>query len=97
MENIFVNRALSGKYFTYLNRNGFLVEKNYQIPLPEVIFGSSDTSKSLLISRMAKSGKIRKIAPRIYSSNLHDDPKAIIRRNLFLILSELFPGAVASH
>lgn len=97
MENIFANQALSGKYFTFLGRNGFLVEKNYQIPLPEVIFGSSDTSKSLLISRMAKSGKIRKIAPRIYSSNLHDDPKVIVRRNLFLILSELFPGALLSH
>jgi fido (protein-threonine AMPylation protein) len=42
-------------------------------------------------------GRIRKIAPRIYSSNLTDLPADIIRRNLIYILGRLYPGAVLSH
>ena len=63
----------------------------------EVIFGSSDKKLSRQIAMLLKQGKIRKIAPRIYSSNLDESIEAIIRRNLFLILGKLYPGALLSH
>lgn len=63
----------------------------------EIIFSSSDPKISKQISKLEKNGKIRKIAPRIYSSNLVDQPEEIIRRNLFMILGRLYPGAILSH
>lgn len=65
--------------------------------LQEVIFGSSDSTISKQISRLEKAGKIRKIAPRLYTSNLTETPELIVRRNLFTILGKLYPGAVLSH
>lgn len=73
------------------------MENILPIHLQEVIFGSSDKRRSRQISNLEKAGKIRKIAPRIYSSNLTEDPAAIIRRNLFQILGTLYPGAILSH
>ena len=40
---------------------------------------------------------IRKIAPRVYTSNLEEAPEKIIRRNWYRIVSELFPEASLSH
>jgi hypothetical protein len=67
------------------------------VHLQEIIFGSSDSKISKQISKLEKGGKIRKIAPRIYSSNLTDPGENIIRRNLFLVLGKLYPGAILSH
>lgn len=64
---------------------------------PEIVFGSSDTRISEAISRRVKSGELRKLSARLYTSNLTDDPEAIIRRNLYVILGQLYPGAVISH
>jgi hypothetical protein len=75
----------------------FLLENIIPAQLQEIIFGSSIVSQSKLVSRLEKLGKIRKIAPRIYSSNLTDSPGLIIKRNLFYILGNLFPQAVLSH
>ena len=73
------------------------MEKILPIHLQEVIFSSSDPKISKQISRLEKSGKIRKIARRVYSSNLTDKPEEIIRRNLFRVLGRLYPGSVLSH
>jgi hypothetical protein len=74
-----------------------IMENILPVHLQEIIFGSSDQRISKGISKLEKTGKIRKIAPRIYSSNLIDQPKNIIRRNLFMVLGRLYPGAVLSH
>jgi hypothetical protein len=63
----------------------------------EIIFASSDKVESRRISTLLKEGQIRKIAPRIYTSNFSDEPAAIIKRNWFHILSGLYPGALLSH
>ena len=63
----------------------------------EILFGSSDRSESKRIAVLLKDGLIRKIAPKIYSSNLLDDPGVIIKRNWFRILAHLFPEALLSH
>jgi len=65
--------------------------------LQEIIFSSSESKLSKQISKLEKLGEIRKIASRIYTSNLTDEPAVIIRRNLFPILGKLYPGSVLSH
>ncbi len=73
------------------------MEKNTPIHLKEIIFGSSDSTISKKISKLEKNGEIRKIAPRIYTSNLNEPPGEIIRRNIFSILGNLYPESVLSH
>lgn len=73
------------------------MENTLPIHLQEVIFGSSDPNISKKISKLEKEGKLKKIAPRLYTGNLEESPERIIRRNIFTILGRLFPGAVLSH
>jgi len=63
----------------------------------EVIFASSNKSISYQISKAEKEGKIKKIAPRLYTANLRDSAEHIIQRHLFDILKWRFPEAVISH
>ena len=73
------------------------MENILPIHLQEVIFSSSDSKLSTQISNLEKAGKLRKIAPRIYTSNFIDSPEVIIRRNLFSILGKLYPESILSH
>lgn len=73
------------------------MEKNLHIGLNEVLAGSSDKKENRQISTWLKKGLIRKIAPRLYSPNFEDSPGEIIQRNLFEVLSLLYPGAMMSH
>ena len=63
----------------------------------EIIFASSNKSVSNQISKAEKEGKIKKIAPRIYTTNLRDSAEYIIKRHIFDILKWRFPNAVISH
>lgn len=63
----------------------------------EIIFSSSDKTLSNKISKAEKDGRLRKIAPRIYTTNLLDSDEYIIKRNFFEILKWRFPNAVVSH
>lgn len=73
------------------------MDKNIPIHLQEVVFGSSDSSISKKVSKLKKLGRLKKIAPRIYTGNLEDSPETIVKRNIFTILGRLFSGAVLSH
>ena len=73
------------------------MENNLPIHLQEVVFGSSDPNISKRISKLEKEGKLKKIAPRLYTGNLEESPETIVKRNLFTILGKLFSGAVLSH
>ena len=64
---------------------------------PEIVLSSSNAGVSQAISRAVKSGTLRKIAPRIYTSSLTEAPEDIIKRHRYYILSQLYPGAVISH
>ena len=66
-------------------------------PLPEIIFSASDSGISRAIAGAVKAGTLKKIAPRIYTSNLEDSPEEIVRRNLYGILGKLYPRALISH
>lgn len=65
--------------------------------LKEIIFGSSDPNISRALSKKVKDGELRKIAPRIYTSNLVDSLENIVRRNLIEILVYRYPDAIISH
>lgn len=73
------------------------MKNNLPLHFQEVIFGSPDPKISIQISKLLKSGAIRKISPRLYSSNLVDPIEEIVRRNLFLIIGNLYPGTLLSH
>ena len=66
------------------------------LPLPEIVFSSSDPAESKRISRHVKAGRLRKIAPRIYTSS-DEANELLIRRNWLDIVAHYFPGATLSH
>lgn len=65
--------------------------------LDEILFSSGNKVESARLSVMEKKGIIRKIAPRIYTSNLQEDPVVIIKRNWYKILAAHYPDALLSH
>jgi hypothetical protein len=73
------------------------MEKNAPSRIQEILFASSDRKVSKRITALLKDGSIRKIAPRIYSSNFHDEPATIIKRNWYQVLANLYPDAILSH
>lgn len=73
------------------------MEKKGLLHLQEIIYGSADSVTSRRISKWEDDGLIRKIASRLYTSNLEDTPEDIITRNIFPILGNLYPDAVLSH
>ena len=64
---------------------------------PEIVISSGEGHLSQTIRRAVLAKQLRKIAPRIYTSNFTDDPKQIIQRNRYQLLGQLFPEAVISH
>ncbi len=66
-------------------------------PLEDIVFASSDQSRYRSIKKQVKQGTLRKIFPRVYSTNLKDPPAKIVLKNLYIILGQLFPGALLSH
>lgn len=66
-------------------------------PLSELIFGTSENKEAKRLRRLLRAGQARKIAPRLYTTNLADLPEKIIRDNYHEILGRLFPKAVISH
>ncbi len=73
------------------------MEKNPPLHLQEILFATSDKAGSARLTALSKAGRIRKIAQKVYTSNLTDTPETIVGRNLFMILGHLFPKAVISH
>lgn len=67
---------------------------NLSNEIPEIII--SDASSSDTIYKYLKAGKVRKIASKLYTSNLTEAPEKIVRRHLWHILARLIPGALIS-
>jgi hypothetical protein len=64
-------------------------------PFPPV-FLSDDTLK-LEVSLRVKRGLLRKIGPRLYTTDVHADPATVIRRNLWEVVGLLFPNTVVGY
>lgn len=73
------------------------MDKQIPLHLQEIIFSSSDPEISRSVNKHLRDGELRKIAPKIYTPNLKEDPKDIIRRNIFKIVGRLYPGTILSH
>jgi Fic family protein len=73
------------------------MEKIDPIYFQEVIFASSEPAISKQLRKLEANGRIKRIAPRIYTSNFDESVELIIRRNIFTILGKLYAGAVLSH
>lgn len=65
--------------------------------MSEIFFASSDPVISRRTQQDLAAGRLRKLAPRLYTTDLLEDAGAIIRRNLIEIAGHRFPGAVISH
>ncbi|QGN22517.1 Fic family protein [Elizabethkingia anophelis] len=73
------------------------MDKDIPLHLQEVIFSSSNPEISRTIGKLEKAGKLKKIAPRVYTPNMEEDPAEIVRRNIFRIVGQLYPGILLSH
>ncbi|WP_166141451.1 Fic family protein [Methylosinus sp. RM1] len=59
---------------------------------PEVVISTAATTKA--VHRALAAGRLRKLASRLYTSNLKDAPETIVRRNLWHIVAGYFPEAI---
>ena len=65
--------------------------------MAEIVFtGSGDEAADRQVRRLAEADTLRRILPRVYTTNLRDPLEAIVRRNIWQILGRLQPGAVIS-
>ena len=63
----------------------------------ELILATDDANESKMLSRLLEKGRVRKLAPKVYTTNLIDSPESIIRRNLMELLAWRLPGCVISY
>lgn len=63
----------------------------------EIVMATSNKNESADKTALIKKGELRKIALKVYTTNMEEAPEVIIRRNLFFILGQLYPHAVISH
>ena len=73
-----------------------MMERNLQ-SMNEVLVGSADPGVAKLLTHLKREGKVVRLAPRLYTTNLTDTPERIVRRNLWTIVGQLWPGARLSH
>lgn len=59
---------------------------------PEVVFAHEASVGTF--ARATKAGSMRQLGPRLYTSNLHDDPAILCRRNVWRILAGYYPDAL---
>ena len=63
----------------------------------ELIIASDEPKEKMMLSRLLEKGRVRKLAPKVYTTNLIDSLESIIRRNLLELLAWRLPGCVISH
>jgi len=73
------------------------MNKDTPVHLQEIIFSSDEPRISRAISKLVREGRLRKIAPKIFTSNLEEEPADIIYRNRFKIIGHLYPRILLSH
>ncbi|MCH8549648.1 MAG: Fic family protein [Balneolaceae bacterium] len=60
--------------------------------LPEVFVSSTEISSK--VSQAVADGKLKKLASRLYTKNMLDDPEVIVRRHWYDLLKEYYPDAM---
>jgi hypothetical protein len=59
--------------------------------LPEIFV--SDTSISKPVSEAVERGQLRRLASRLYTRNLTEDPERLVRRNWYYLVPGYYPDA----
>ena len=62
--------------------------------LPEAFVSHTEISRA--VHRAVKAGRLRRIGSRLYTGNFEEAPEDIVRRNLWSIVAEYFPGALVA-
>lgn len=62
-----------------------------------VLFGTADPVRSSELSRAVAAGKMRKIAPKLYTDDLKSPVEDIVLRHRLEIAAHFYPRAVISH
>ena len=62
--------------------------------LPEIFVSNKDMSSA--VSKAVQAGRLRKIASRLYTRNLTEEPESIVKRNWHALLKDYFPDALIS-
>lgn len=60
--------------------------------MPEVFVSSTDISKAVYDA--VERGELRKLASRLYTRNLDEDPARLVRRNWYFLISHYYPDAI---
>lgn len=60
--------------------------------LPEVVLSNSRLTR--VVAREVAHGRLKKIGPRLYTTNTTDASTAIVRRNLWVLLGQMLPKAI---
>lgn len=68
--------------------------RRYVDAMPEAFVSNARISKE--VHRRVADGRLRKLASRLYASNLVEPPETVVRRNLWSIAAGYFPGAVVA-
>ena len=63
-------------------------------PLPEIFLSTPQLASR--VSRDLKEGRVRRLAPTLYTTNVAEAPESLVRRHLWQIASLVFPAAVIS-
>jgi hypothetical protein len=62
--------------------------------LPEIFVSNKDMASA--VSKAVRAGRLRKIASRLYTRNLTEEPASIVKRNWHALLKDYFPDALIS-
>ena len=68
--------------------------RRYVDAMPEAFVSNARISKE--VRRRVADGRLRKLASRLYTINLTEPAKAVVRRNLWGIAAGYFPGAIVA-
>ncbi len=63
--------------------------------LPEVFLSTSAITNR--VSALASQGRVRKIGPRLYTTDVRSNPADVVRRHLWHLVGLCVPGAVVSY
>jgi hypothetical protein len=66
-------------------------------PLPPLLFATSDDAEQRALAALKRSGRIRRIGPRLYTSVPASKVEETVQNAWTTILDRLFPGALLSH
>lgn len=71
--------------------------ENARGSLPEIVFDTDTSFTPEAVGKLVQQGQLRKLGPKLYTSNLIDPPEAIVGRQIFVIAGHFFPGAVVGY